>query len=144
MCPEKSCCRGCYEDYSGGEVSGLYLFELFEKSENMGETSPCKKIYIGGLSSFILLIMRIKEGFKLREILGEYAVIGEGLDQVNYNKIISLNGTAAYLWKKIENIDFDEEMVADFILEKYDVDEETALRDAKDFVRKFVDNGLTL
>lgn len=87
--------------------------------------------------------MRIKEGFKLREILGEYAVVGEGLDQVNYNKIISLNGTAAYLWKKIENIDFDEDMVADFILEKYDIDEETAKRDARDFVNKIVDNGLT-
>ena len=36
--------------------------------------------------------MKIKEGFKLRTIVGEHIVTGEGLSQVNFNKIISLNG----------------------------------------------------
>lgn len=87
--------------------------------------------------------MRIKKGFKLREIMGEFAVIGEGLEQVNFNKIISLNSTAAYIWKEIEGRDFDADMVADLLLAKYDVEKEMAISDATALVQKLVENGLT-
>lgn len=86
--------------------------------------------------------MRIKKGFKLREIMGEFAVIGEGLEQVNFNKIISLNATAAYIWKEIEGKDFDADMVAKLLLERYDVEEDLARKDAAALVQKFVENGL--
>ena len=87
--------------------------------------------------------MRIKKGFNLREIMGEFAVIGEGLEQVNFNKIISLNSTAAYIWKEIEGKDFDAEMVAELLLAKYDVERETAISDAAALVHKLAENGLT-
>jgi hypothetical protein len=87
--------------------------------------------------------MRIKKGFKLREIMGEFAVIGEGLEQVNFNKIISLNSTAVYIWKEIEGRDFDADMVADLLLAKYDVEMERAISDATALVQKLVENGLT-
>lgn len=87
--------------------------------------------------------MRIKKGFKLREIMGEFAVIGEGLEQVNFNKIISLNNTAAYIWKEIEGKEFDADMVAELLLAKYDVEEELARKDAAALVQKLVENGLT-
>lgn len=87
--------------------------------------------------------MRIKKGFKLREIMGEFAVIGEGLEQVNFNKIISLNSTAAYIWKEIEGREFDADMVAELLLAKYDVEEELARNDAAALVQKLVENGLT-
>lgn len=87
--------------------------------------------------------MRIKKGFKLREIMGEFAVIGEGLEQVNFNKIISLNSTAAYIWNEIEGRDFDADMVADLLLAKYDVEKERAISDATALVQKLVENGLT-
>lgn len=87
--------------------------------------------------------MRIKKGFKLREIMGEFAVIGEGLEQVNFNKIISLNATAAYIWKEIEGKDFDADMVAELLLAKYDVEEDLARKDAAALVQKLVENGLT-
>ena len=87
--------------------------------------------------------MRIKKGFKLREIMGEFAVIGEGLEQVNFNKIISLNSTAAYIWKEIEGKDFDAEMVAELLLANYDVERETAISDAAALVHKLAENGLT-
>lgn len=87
--------------------------------------------------------MRIKKGFKLREIMGEFAVIGEGLEQVNFNKIISLNNTAAYIWKEIEGKEFDADMVAELLLAKYDVEEDLARKDAAALVQKLVENGLT-
>lgn len=110
----------------------------------MEETPPYKKIYSGDLPPIDKVrIMRIKKGFKLREIMGEFAVIGEGLEQVNFNKIISLNSTAAYIWKEIEGRDFDADMVADLLLAKYDVEKERAISDATALVQKLVENGLT-
>ena len=38
--------------------------------------------------------MKIKEGFVLREMCGEYIVSAEGLQHINFNKLISLNSTA--------------------------------------------------
>ena len=35
--------------------------------------------------------MKIKDGFVLREMCGEYIVAAEGLQHINFNKLISLN-----------------------------------------------------
>lgn len=42
--------------------------------------------------------MKIKNDFKLREICGEYVVTAEGMQAVDFTKLISLNETAAFLW----------------------------------------------
>lgn len=86
--------------------------------------------------------MRIKKGFILREICGERVVSGEGLDHVNFNKMISLNPSAAYLWESVEGKDFDEETLAELLTEKYDVDKEQALSDASGLLRVWKGNGL--
>lgn len=70
--------------------------------------------------------MRIKEGFVLREIAGEKIVSGEGINQINFNKMMTLNPTAAYLWENILDKEFDNEMLATLLVEKYDVDYDTA------------------
>ena len=46
--------------------------------------------------------MKIKNDFKLREICGEYVVTAEGMQAVDFTKLISLNETAAFLWKAAE------------------------------------------
>ena len=40
--------------------------------------------------------MKIKDGFILRSICGEFIVVGEGLAQVNFNKMLSLNESATF------------------------------------------------
>ena len=45
--------------------------------------------------------MKIKDGFVLREMCGENIVAGEGLEHINFNKLISLNSTAAFLWQEL-------------------------------------------
>ena len=42
--------------------------------------------------------MRIKKGFVLREMCGENIITAEGIENVRFDKLISLNATAAYLW----------------------------------------------
>ena len=86
--------------------------------------------------------MKIKEGFVLRNIGDNYMVVGEGLAQIDFNKIISLNSTAAFLWKAVQGKDFDAQTLKDLLLGEYEVDEATALRDATVLIDKWVAAGL--
>ena len=86
--------------------------------------------------------MRIKKGFELRNICGETIVVGHGKANIDFSKIISLNESAAYLWTKVENRDFDAQELARLLTEEYDVDEATALRDATKMLQDWVDAGL--
>ena len=36
--------------------------------------------------------MKQKKGFVLREVCGENVIVAEGIETVNFNKLISLNG----------------------------------------------------
>ena len=87
--------------------------------------------------------MKIKEGFILRTICGEHIVVGEGLAQVNFNKMISLNSTAAYLWGEVaDKGHFSEDDLKELLLRKYDVDEATAAKDAAYIAGKWVEFGI--
>lgn len=86
--------------------------------------------------------MKIKEGFVLRQICREYVVVGEGLAQVNFNKMLSLNASAAYLWEQMQGKDFTVQDMADALKERYEVDEERAYNDAAALVEKWIDEGV--
>ena len=88
------------------------------------------------------IFMRIKEGFVLREILGEHVVSGEGLAQVNYSKLISLNDTAAFLWKAVEGKEFTEETLRDALLDEYEVEADRAAADVARLVSRWKEMGL--
>ena len=76
--------------------------------------------------------MKLKKGFVLREVCGEKVIVGEGVETVNFGKLISLNDTAALLWKKAEELgDFTIEQLADALTEVYEVSREQALSDAE-------------
>jgi hypothetical protein len=81
--------------------------------------------------------MKIKEGFTLRTICGEHIVIGEGLAQVNFNKMLSLNGSAAYLWEQLKGKEFTEEDAVQLLTDKYDVTPERALEDVKKLLEEW-------
>lgn len=86
--------------------------------------------------------MRIKEGFTLRTLCGEHIVVGEGLSQVNFNKIISLNDSAAWLWEQLQGKDFTEDTLAGLLLEKYDVSAEQAQADSAKLLAQWVEQGI--
>ena len=86
--------------------------------------------------------MKIKEGFTLRQICGEWVVVGEGLAQVNFNKMLSLNESAAYLWKEVQDKEFTAETLTDLMLERYEVEREQAQKDAEALCRQWVEMGL--
>jgi hypothetical protein len=86
--------------------------------------------------------MRIVDGFRLRDVMGQATVIGEGVGQVNFNKLITLNESAAYLWKSVEGKDFETADLSALLVEEYEIDSELADKDAQAIVSKWIEIGL--
>jgi hypothetical protein len=86
--------------------------------------------------------MKIKEGFVLRTICGQNVISGEGSANVNYSSLISLNDTAAFLFKELQGKEFTEETAVQLLLDQYEVDRETAEKDVKALFAKWVEIGL--
>ena len=86
--------------------------------------------------------MKIKEGFILRTICGEHIVVGEGLAQVNFNKLLSLNESAAYLWKEAEGKEFTQEDLVKLLLDKYEVSQEQAAADVEKLTATWIQEGV--
>ena len=86
--------------------------------------------------------MRIVDGFKLRDIMGQKAIIGEGVAQVDFNKMIVLNASAAYLWQSVDGIDFDVAMLQNLLVEKYGIDSDCAERDAAAIAGQWISAGV--
>lgn len=86
--------------------------------------------------------MKIKEGFILRQICGEYVVVGEGLAQVNFNKMLSLNESAAYLWQEVSGRSFTREDLVKLLLDKYEVSPEVAAADVDKLAAVWLEQGV--
>lgn len=86
--------------------------------------------------------MRLKNGFVIREICGEKVLSAEGSDCIDFNKLIRLNETAAYLLESVGDAEFTESSLADLLCEKYDVTRDKALADAKSLCAKLKDNNV--
>ncbi len=88
--------------------------------------------------------MRIKDGFVLRTMLGDHVVLGEGLSQVDFNCLLSLNDTAAYLWERVQGKDFTKEDLADLLVEKYGISREQAISDSESIANTWIEQGVLL
>ena len=75
--------------------------------------------------------MKAKNGFNLRTVCGENILVAEGEENIDFSNIISMNDRSAYLWNSIQGKDFEVKDLVDLLIEMYEVDEETATRDAR-------------
>ena len=83
--------------------------------------------------------MKIKKGFVLRQVCGENVVVGEGLDAINFGKLLSLNETAPWLWQQaVEMGDFTVDSLVAKLLEEYEVTEDMARRDVSNIVNEWL------
>ena len=74
--------------------------------------------------------MKIKNGFVLRQVCGENVIVGEGLDAINFGKMLALNETAAWLWQQAQAMgEFTIEALADKLCNEYEVTPDEARRD---------------
>ena len=86
--------------------------------------------------------MRIKDGFVLRQMCGENIVAGEGLQHINFNKLLSLNESAAYLWQELVGKEFTQEEMAELLIARYGIDKQLAMTDSGNLIAAWVDAGV--
>ena len=87
--------------------------------------------------------MKIKSGFKLLTVCGEHMVISEGVENINFDNIISMNESAAFLWQHAEaSSSFMVDNLVDWMLEEYDVERSVATKDCKEIANQWEAAGL--
>ena len=86
--------------------------------------------------------MKIKDGFVLREMCGEYIVAAEGIQHINFNKLISLNATAAFLWKALDGKEFTTEEMAQLLVDEYQIDMELTMTDSANLIKSWIEAGI--
>ena len=108
----------------------------------MENSSSCKKIDSGYIQKNITKLMKIIEGFVLRNVMGQATVIGEGVEQINFNKLITLNSSSEFLWKEVAGKEFDTSMLAELLMKEYGIDSGLAAKDAACIAQKWIEIGL--
>lgn len=86
--------------------------------------------------------MRIKSGFRLRDVAGEKVVTAEGPASVNFNKMVVLNETAAFLWDSLIGKSFDVKDATELLIANYGADRKIARKDAEALIDSWKSIGL--
>ena len=84
-------------------------------------------------------MLKLKEGFVLRNVAGENVVLPTG-DELDLTMMITLNDTGAFLWEKLDQGAAEGELVS-ALLSEYDVTEEIAKASVAGFVAKLREHG---
>lgn len=79
--------------------------------------------------------MRIKEGLMMRRIAGVDVVVPAGEGAVNFNGIITLSHTGAFVFGRLREEASEQELLSR-LLQEYEVDEEQARADLREFLTK--------
>lgn len=86
--------------------------------------------------------MKIKEGFELRQVCGEYVIIATGFNNIDFSKVISLNESAALMWKNVIDREFTVADLTKVLTDEYDVEESVAAADAQKIADSWKEIGL--
>lgn len=85
--------------------------------------------------------MRRRDGFVLQQIGGESLLVPVGARVMDVNGLVTLNGTAAFLWRLLGEPRSSDEL-ASAVSEAYDVDLSTARQDVRAFLESISAMGL--
>lgn len=87
--------------------------------------------------------MTVKPGFKLRPLGEDYILVGESVELVNFNKMITMNETAAFLWNQVsDGRTFDAAYLASRLTDEYEVSPATALTDSEATIQSWINAGI--
>ena len=84
--------------------------------------------------------MKIKDGFILKEVAGNYVVIALE-DSLDFNKVITRNEVGAFIWNKILQ-DLDRETIISDIADEYGISKDTASADFDEFYDSLKNAGI--
>ena len=86
--------------------------------------------------------MKTRKGYTLRSLGKEFILVADGFEAVDFSRMISLNETAAFLWKEVEDKEFDAEMLTNLLTDNYDIDRETAQNDVATMLKSWSEAGM--
>lgn len=91
--------------------------------------------------------MKTIEGFKLRKLGNEYILVGESMALINFNKMITLNETAGFLWEKAEELthshgSFDTSGLCRALCDEYEVSPVQAMTDVEATIASWKEAGV--
>ena len=86
-------------------------------------------------------IMKVKSGFILRNIAGEYVLTPRGDRIKEFRDVILMNELSAFIWKRLQSETSRQQLLGS-ILEEYEVDEETAAGDMDAALEKMISIGI--
>lgn len=86
--------------------------------------------------------MKTKKGFNLRQVCGENVIVAEGVENIDFSSIISMNESSAYLWNNIQGKEFDKNDLVELLTQEYDVDADTAAKDVEVLVAQWLKAGI--
>lgn len=86
--------------------------------------------------------MKTIDGFKLRKLGNEYILVGESMALINFNKMITLNETAAFLWEKAAEGEFDAGSLCKALCAEYEVAPEQAMTDVTNTIASWKEAGV--
>ena len=86
--------------------------------------------------------MKTRKGYTLRSLGKEFILVADGFEAVDFSRMISMNESAAFLWKEVEDKDFDADMLTNLLMDNYDIDRETAQNDVASMLKSWSDAGI--
>ncbi len=86
--------------------------------------------------------MKLRKGFKGMVVCGEFVLMPIVAQQVDFNRLISMNDTARFLWDHLQNMEFQLQDMIDMLLGEYDVTESQARTDCEKLLADWTEAGL--
>lgn len=86
--------------------------------------------------------MKKIEGFVMRRLGQDAMIVAESVDLVDFDRIVSLNNSAAYVWESLPDTDFTIQTITDLLLSRFDVEEEVARKDAEELANIWQKAGI--
>ena len=84
--------------------------------------------------------MKLKENFLLRQVADTWVVMPIGQEMLDFNGMLTLNETGAFLWQRLQE-GADLEGLVKALTAEYEVSAETARADAEEFCKKLLRSG---
>jgi hypothetical protein len=85
--------------------------------------------------------MKLKEGFILRNVVGEWVVMPTGSNVMDFEGAIVLNDVSAFIWEQMgDTISRDD--LLQLLLDEYEIDRQTAAADLDEFLEKLKSRGI--
>ena len=78
----------------------------------------------------------------MRRLGQDAMIVAESVDLIDFDKIVSLNSSAAYVWESLQETDFTTQTITDILMQRYDVEEKVAHKDASELVNLWLNAGI--